>query len=84
MKIKRVFNARQMKRFKSMTYTFAVLVAINMLANYALSQSEDELTALTFTGPYVWQGVQFDMHRRIERNTGYIDEYSSKETFCTR
>lgn len=44
---------------------------------------EDDETNLTFEGPFAWQGESFDLYRRIERNTGYIDEYTSKEIFCT-
>jgi len=45
--------------------------------------AEAEIKSTDFSGPYLWQGEEFDM-RISEYNTGgFVEEYSNKETFCT-
>lgn len=46
----------------------------------AVAQDED---GQGYDGPYAWQGEEYDLYERTERDTGYIDEYTNKEQFCT-
>ena len=32
-----------------------------------------------FSGPYVWQGHQYEKFKRIDMSLGYIDEYTNRD-----
>ena len=34
-------------------------------------------------GPYMYEGKEYTLYRKIEGASGYIEEYSNKESFCT-
>ena len=43
---------------------------------------QDKWEMKKFEGKYVWHATEFDMFKRQDQSTGYIEEYSNKETFC--
>ena len=35
-----------------------------------------------YDGGYFWQGLEYSKLRKVERHSGYIEEYTSGEVFC--
>ena len=68
-----------MRRFKIMTAVFAFCLMTSVITNHVTA----ELAG--YSGKYVWQGQEFNKFKRIEFETGYIDEYTAKSGgFCHR
>lgn len=66
-----------MRRFKIMTAVFAFCLMTSVITNHVTA----ELAG--YSGKYVWQGQEFNKFKRIEFETGYIDEYTAKSGgFC--
>lgn len=37
----------------------------------------------TYSGPYIYEGTVFDKYARTDQASGFIEEYSNAENFCT-
>ena len=78
MKVKRFLTPRALNRFKIMTGSFGVIMAISLLttavAGY-IRRMEDE-------GPFTWESAEYTMKEIRETHTGYIEEYTNNDQFC--
>ena len=78
--MKRILNARQVRRIKFMCGTFMSLLMLAFLGDRVSAQ----ISRQGYGGPYYWQGVEYAQFTRIKTDTGYVDEYTNRELFCRR
>jgi len=66
-----------MRRFKIMSAVFAFCLMSSVIVNYAVADIAG------YSGKFVWQQEEYKEFKRIEFDTGYIDEYTAKPSgFC--
>jgi len=69
----------QIRRVKYMS----IFAMVGLVSNLITSQvANAEIKDHDFEGPYLWDGEEYSKYLRIYQAGGFIDEYTSKETFC--
>lgn len=77
--MKRLLTDRQLRRFKFMCSSSAALLLLQLCAEKVYASVREQ-----YDGPYYWNGQEYAQFNRQVTPTGYIDEYTNKENFCTR
>lgn len=71
-----------MGRAKWLLMVAACIICFNYISNEFLANAQvDDLSA--YSGPFYYEGVEYDKYERKEGSTGFIEEYTSKEAFCS-
>ena len=82
MKIPRTLSERQVKRARWLLLVAACVICFNYISTeFAANAQMDDLSA--YSGPFYYEGVEFDQYERKESATGFIEEYTAKEAFCS-
>jgi hypothetical protein len=51
---------------------------VGLATNFLASRvAKAEIKDYDFEGPYLWEGEEYNMHQRIKRDNGFIDEYTN-------
>ena len=67
-----------MKRFKKYVTGIAMILGVTIITeNLKVLAQDDDAENVTWSGPYVWQGVNYELYQRTAADTGYIDEYTN-------
>lgn len=64
-----------------MGLTLCAGLAMELLSNFLAAQAK--IKPVEYSGEYLWAGENYSKFQRTYMPGGYIDEYSSKEEFCT-
>jgi solute carrier family 8 (sodium/calcium exchanger) len=55
---------------------------ISFALSATLAFSAVSASASNYDGGYLWQGLEYSKIRKVERQSGYVEEYTSSEKFC--
>ena len=80
MKVPKVLSDRMIKRAKGIWAVTILFAAFSFISSqYVVVSEETDL----MDGPYMYEGKEYSLYRKIEGASGYIEEYTNKESFCT-
>ena len=76
MKFRRVLTPKQMKKFKSLCFTFLVVYIVSIMITVVQGAMEDE------EEDYYYEEEHYTLVDYAHNPKGYVVEYTNKEEFC--
>jgi hypothetical protein len=72
--------AKQIRRIKYFFMCVACYLGVQIFTQVVVNAV---IEREGFSGPYVYEGVEYAAYQSVYQPQGYIDEYTNKEEFCT-